>query len=97
MLPRKIYKNELEPDWPSPDKMWDWDIWVRVQKLKERECIIPDISRTFHFGAKGINMNPFFQELYFDNHAFNKEPNVKINADLMYKENYEEEINRLVR
>ena len=26
-----------------------------------RECIIPDISRTYHFGASGLNMNPYFQ------------------------------------
>ena len=26
-----------------------------------RECIIPDISRTYHFGSTGLNMNPYFQ------------------------------------
>lgn len=66
--------------------------------MNHRECIIPDVSRTFHFGARGVNMNPHFQELYFDNHAFNKEPyQVKINADLMYKDTYEKEIERLIR
>ncbi|KAK3752396.1 hypothetical protein QZH41_008597, partial [Actinostola sp. cb2023] len=97
VLPRKIYKNELEPDWPSPDKMWDWDMWVRAAKINGRECIIPDVSRTYHFGAQGINMNPFFQELYFEGHALNKEPNVKINSDIMYKDSYELEIDRLLR
>lgn len=26
-----------------------------------RECVIPDISRTYHFGSTGLNMNPYFQ------------------------------------
>ena len=97
MLPRKIYKEELEPDWPSPDYTLNWDMWIRSAKLKGRECIIPDVSRTFHFGSKGLHMSQFFHELYFEEHAFNKEPYVKINADLMYKENYEKEIERLIR
>ena len=25
------------------------------------ECVIPDVSRTYHFGSSGINMNPYFQ------------------------------------
>ena len=72
-------------------------MWIRLYKLNGRECIIPDVPRTFHFGAKGINMNPYFQDMYFEGHVINKEPYVKINADLMYKENYEKEIERLLR
>lgn len=74
MLKRSLYKNELEAKWPA-DKPWDWDMWMRMdQQRKGRECVIPDISRTFHFGARGINMNDYFQKLYFSKHSLNKVP-----------------------
>ena len=51
-------------------QQWDWDMWMRTNFIrKDRECIIPDISRTFHFGSKGLNMNPYFQDLYFKKHS----------------------------
>ncbi|XP_046848286.1 protein O-linked-mannose beta-1,2-N-acetylglucosaminyltransferase 1-like isoform X1 [Xenia sp. Carnegie-2017] len=97
LLKRRVYKEELEPKWPTPDLFWDWDMWMRMDSNKKgRECIIPDISRTYHFGAKGLNMNVFFQESYFKKHTLNTEPNVKFNVGLLKKENYEKEIERLV-
>lgn len=98
MLSRKIYKGELEEKWPAPNVFWDWDMWMRMPKQrKDRECIIPDISRTYHFGAKGLNVGPAMNEAYFKRHALNTQPSVKINADIMYKEKYEEELQRLIR
>ena len=38
-----------------------------------RECIIPDVSRTYHFGNTGTNINPYFQEVYFKKHKLNKQ------------------------
>lgn len=97
VLSRKLYKGELEAKWPAPNVFWDWDMWMRVpSQRKGRECIIPDISRTYHFGAKGLNVDPAMNEAYFKRHALNKETDVEIKADLMYKDNYEKEINRLL-
>ena len=73
-------------------------MWMRMPaQRKDRECIVPDISRTYHFGARGLNVNPAMNEAYFKKHALNKETGVKIKADVMYKDNYEQEINRLLR
>ncbi|XP_028393011.1 protein O-linked-mannose beta-1,2-N-acetylglucosaminyltransferase 1-like [Dendronephthya gigantea] len=97
LLKRRLYKEELEPKWPTPDLFWDWDMWMRMETNKKgRECIIPDISRTYHFGAKGLNMNAFFQESYFKKHTLNTEANVKFNVEQMKKDNYEKEIERLM-
>ena len=88
--------EELEPKWPREG--WDWDIWMRGdENRKNRECIIPDVSRTFHFGSKGLNMNPFFQAIHFSNRLLNTVPNVKFNVEQMKKDNYEVEIVRLLR
>ena len=93
-----MYKEELEAKWPTPDKFWDWDMWMRLPEIRlDRECIIPDISRTYHFGSKGLNMHPYFQEMYFKKHALNTEPNVKFDVEKMRKDNYEKEVERLLR
>lgn len=98
VVSRKLYKGEVEAVWPGPDVFWDWDMWLRDnENRKDRECIIPDVSRTYHFGATGLNMNPFFQRNYFSSHAFNTKDNVKFNVDIMYKDNYERELERLLR
>nr|XP_027198225.1 protein O-linked-mannose beta-1,2-N-acetylglucosaminyltransferase 1-like [Dermatophagoides pteronyssinus] len=99
MLTRKLYKNELESKWPTPDKSWDWDMWMRLSDIRRgRECIVPDVSRTYHFGSSGLNMNSYFQDMYFKKHAFNTNPSVLLkNVDLLKRENYERLINRLIR
>lgn len=97
ILKRNMYKEELEPKWPTPDKFWDWDMWMRLpENRQERECIIPDISRTYHFGSKGLNMHPYFQEMYFKKHALNTELNVRFDVEKVKKDNYEKEIERLL-
>ena len=99
LLSKKLFKEELEPNWPGPDKMWDWDLWMRQPSIrKNRECVIPDISRTFHFGSTGINMNSYFHHLYFDKRKINLDPGVKLtNIDSMTKDNYEKKMHLLVR
>lgn len=99
MLSRQLYEQELEPNWPSADKPHDWDMWIRTESVrKERECIIPDISRTFHFGSTGTNINSYFQKQYFSKHAFNLSFQDKfVNLDKMNKDGYEELMETLVR
>jgi hypothetical protein len=63
-----------------------------------RECIIPDVSRTYHFGASGLNMNPYFQEHYFKKHTLNTVPDVILHdVDSLTKDNYELVIHNLLR
>ena len=64
---------------------------------KDRECIIPEISRTFHFGVKGLNMNGWFHQLYFAMHALNKATGITFDIEKIQKENYEQEMHQLVK
>lgn len=98
VLSRKLFKNELEAKWPKPHEFIDWDIWMRASfNRKERECFIPDISRTYHFGGKGLNVGGAMQARYFEKHTLNTEPHVKLDVEKMYKDNYEKEIENLLR
>lgn len=99
VLKKSLYKDELEPKWPTPEKLWDWDMWMRMpEQRKGRECIIPDVSRSYHFGIIGLNMNGYFHEVYFKKHKFNTVPNVQLkNVDSLKREAYEVEIQNLLR
>ncbi|KAG7232295.1 hypothetical protein INR49_009062 [Caranx melampygus] len=80
-------------------QLWDWDMWMRMpEQRKGRECIIPDVSRSYHFGIIGLNMNGYFHEVYFKKHKFNTVPNVQLkNVDSLKKEAYEVEIQNLLK
>lgn len=98
MLSRRLYKDELEPNWPSPDQPHDWDMWIRTQAVRRnRECLIPDVSRTFHFGSTGTNINSYFQKQYFSKHAFNLSPQTEFSKlDQMSANSYERLVEKLV-
>ena len=71
---------------------------MRKNEIRQgRECIIPDISRTYHFGAKGFNINSESQKKLFTFRAFNKEPHQKFDIEKMKKDNYEKELDKLIR
>jgi len=91
MLRRSLYTGELEPRWPTPDKTWDWDMWMRLPEIRRgRECLIPDVSRTYHFGSSGLNMNTYFHDIYFKKRSFNTVRDVElINVDSLYSAEYE--------
>ncbi|XP_071846962.1 protein O-linked-mannose beta-1,2-N-acetylglucosaminyltransferase 1-like isoform X2 [Apostichopus japonicus] len=87
---KSLYKTELEPKWPTPEKLWDWDMWMRHPDIRQgRECVIPDVSRTYHFGSKG--------DLYFQKRPLNTAPHVKLkDVDKMKRIPYEKEIHNLI-
>ncbi|KAF6216497.1 hypothetical protein GE061_000839, partial [Apolygus lucorum] len=91
ILSRSFIKLNCEAKWPTPEKMWDWDMWMRMPEIrKDRECVIPEVSRTYHFGSSGMNMNSYFQDRYFKSHSFNTQPYVRVqNIESVTKDNYE--------
>lgn len=98
LLKRSLY-NELESKWPPADVLWDWDMWLRLSSVRKgRECIIPDVSRTYHFGSSGLNMNSFFHERYFKNHAFNRISFVNLSHSLIHmkRDPYEQLMKQLI-
>lgn len=99
MMKRSFIENELLPNWPRSKLDWDWDMWVRkVNVRKDRECVIPDVSRTYHFGQKGLHMNDNFFDKYFKNRKLVTNSTVKYQpANQMFLSNYEQLMNELVK
>ena len=88
----------MEPKWPGNQTYCHWDIWLRKnENRKGRECIIPDISRTYHFGAKGSNTNNMIQNIYYKDRRINVKTSQKFDIETMKKENYEKELEKIIR
>lgn len=51
------------------------------EQRKGRECIIPDISRSYHFGIVGLNMNGYFHVSDFPQPAALPDPVMVSNSD----------------
>eukprot|EP00903_Cladosiphon_okamuranus_P011864 g11145.t1 len=70
LLPRKLF-NELGPSWPKEH----WDHWLRDEKQhKGRECVYPEVPRTFHNGMKGTFMDKKTHDKLFKNIDYNTDP-----------------------
>ena len=71
-----LYKGELEPAWPDEH----WDHWMRSEvkfrTSRGRECLIPQVPRTYHHGEQGTFMIKRMHELYFARIAHNTDPRV---------------------
>ncbi|KJE97045.1 mannoside acetylglucosaminyltransferase 1, variant 1 [Capsaspora owczarzaki ATCC 30864] len=99
MLSRALW-NEIMPKWPPCCYGWSWDLWLREDsQRKGRQCIMPDVSRTFHFGRRGLNVdNDHFYNAYFANHNFNTDPNAVLQPITeLLPSNYDAEIARLLQ
>ena len=69
MINKKIW-NEIEKKFPTDL----WDEGMRVSTMsKNRDCIVPEISRNRNIGIIGANMNPRDYALKIQPLAFNKE------------------------
>lgn len=99
LLSRALW-DEIMPKWPACCNGWSWDLWLREDsQRKGRQCIMPDVPRTFHFGKRGLNVdNDYFYNAYFANHNVNKEPKVELYpVERLLYGNYEMEINNLLK
>lgn len=71
LLPRKLFKYELQPKWPSTH----WDHWMRDPiQHNGRDVIYPEINRNYHAGIKGTFMDSGTHNRYFGSIAMQADP-----------------------
>ena len=39
-LRKSLYKEEFEPKWPTPEKLWDWDMFMQMPEQLEAESAL---------------------------------------------------------
>eukprot|EP00736_Rhodelphis_marinus_P008798 Rmarinus@m.24180 len=63
MIHRSLW-GELAPNWPDEH----WDHWMRLPTTsKDRECVVPQVSRNYNIGVEGINMHSQDYQKYLKN------------------------------
>lgn len=104
MIPRNLYKNELEKYWPNEH----WDHWLRSPEInKGREIVYPQVPRSYHNGIKGTFMNLETHNQYFRDIDYNLDPTfhwnkITIDNDHLYpavqviRENYDQRIEETI-
>ncbi|KAK4300459.1 hypothetical protein Pmani_027344 [Petrolisthes manimaculis] len=90
MLSREVYQEVIQK-WPAWDKFADWDMWLRLPELQRgRECLVPEVSRTFHFGSTGAHLTAHFYAKYYSHASFNVQPDVDLKGlDMLGPESYD--------
>ncbi|XP_063865315.1 protein O-linked-mannose beta-1,2-N-acetylglucosaminyltransferase 1-like isoform X2 [Scylla paramamosain] len=84
--------------WMSPDQNHDWDIWMRQPDvLGGRECVMPDVSRTFHIGFMGSHAAGLLHTAFFAYKPVPVLPYVPLlNVHRLQQREYEEDIYKLL-
>uniref|UniRef100_K7FYZ4 Protein O-linked-mannose beta-1,2-N-acetylglucosaminyltransferase n=1 Tax=Pelodiscus sinensis TaxID=13735 RepID=K7FYZ4_PELSI len=86
VLSKSLYKDELEPKWPTPEKEW-----------RRRGPPACGGQRCLLVSDLGLCSRGPGQEAYFKKHKFNTVPNVPLkNVEGLKKDAYEIEIHRLL-
>jgi len=81
MLNKRIWV-ELSPKFPSNM----WDDWMRSSWVHlNRDCLVPEVSRTKNIGQVGSNVNPLIFQEKLSKKAFNKKEIIDY-GDLSYLE-----------
>uniref|UniRef100_A0A0P4VZL2 Alpha-1,3-mannosyl-glycoprotein 2-beta-N-acetylglucosaminyltransferase n=1 Tax=Scylla olivacea TaxID=85551 RepID=A0A0P4VZL2_SCYOL len=89
----KGFLEEVYHKWKAPDKNHDWDIWFRSTEVRAgRECVVPDVSRTFHGGMEGAHINGIMTHAHFTAHPVTNVSYVKLNVERMTQTAYEEDL-----
>lgn len=76
---RTLWTEELSKKWPKAY----WDDWLREPKQRQnRQIIRPEISRTFHFGTRGVSNAQYAN--YLEQMTLNAQPVDYTALDLHY-------------
>ncbi|XP_043235710.1 protein O-linked-mannose beta-1,2-N-acetylglucosaminyltransferase 1-like [Amphibalanus amphitrite] len=98
MMKKSILMDEMMPKWKPTWSTWDWDMWFRTEDVAlYRECVVPDVSRTYHFAYLGGHVYSYLQYQYYSDKSLNTLPDVELHdvASMTYP-NYRRSIYKLL-
>eukprot|EP00118_Oscarella_pearsei_P007497 m.37064 g.37064 ORF g.37064 m.37064 type:complete len:643 (+) comp32318_c0_seq2:62-1990(+) len=90
--------NEISTKWPPCCFGWSWDLWLREPaQRKDRDSIYPDVSRVYHIGRNGLNVNGYYFDQYFKKRAFNKEvAPVLPETSKLFRDQYDSDLHQII-
>ncbi|XP_068227740.1 protein O-linked-mannose beta-1,2-N-acetylglucosaminyltransferase 1-like [Palaemon carinicauda] len=92
--------RDLLPKWLPSNVTHDWDHFMSSAIIRrDRECVIPDINRSYHGGATGLHLSASYAtEKDFLNRTFNLLPSVTLmNLTRILLPEYEKEMEGLLK
>jgi len=102
MIKRSEWAGRLRAKWPAVPST-GWDHWMRLPTSNDnRECVVPEVSRTKHIGDQGVNVKSGQQNIYSRwafSGAGDAEDGGRHFGDLSYlrRDRYEEDVESLVK
>ena len=109
--PKALYRTDIFPGlgWALTRQLWDelrdkwarayWDEFMRLPRIRNRrQCIRPEISRTYHFGEKGGVSEGQFQPTHLSRIKINTTPVKWTEMDLtnMLKKRYDADLQQAI-
>ncbi|XP_064104222.1 protein O-linked-mannose beta-1,2-N-acetylglucosaminyltransferase 1-like [Macrobrachium nipponense] len=96
MVKRSIL-TEILPKWIPEYVQTDWDYWMGSGLIrKQRETIIPEISRTSHAGLQGSHFSGFLTKKRYSNKPTSRNPHAIVNTTMVEKSEVEGELKSLL-
>ncbi|XP_042871593.1 protein O-linked-mannose beta-1,2-N-acetylglucosaminyltransferase 1-like [Penaeus japonicus] len=91
-LVRRDWAEEIYEAWIPEGETADWDWWLfKEVPRKQRDTLVPEVSRVIHAGSSGAHVTGFTQEHFFNHMVYNEDPNVTLrNLEDLTKERYDE-------
>ncbi|XP_047738840.1 protein O-linked-mannose beta-1,2-N-acetylglucosaminyltransferase 1-like [Hyalella azteca] len=95
---KRSYFEAVVQEWKNITHEHDWDIWMRKAHVRaERECIVPSVSRSFHYGIVGAHVNGVLTLAHFTGHLMSAaRTHVHLNTEVLLQSNYERHIYELL-
>lgn len=92
----RLFRTSFFPGlgWLLSGKIWrdigdrfptnHWDHWMRLSAVsRDRDCIVPEVSRNYNIGSNGATMDANKYNRYFSGIVYNRDPRVEL-GDLSY-------------
>ncbi|ROT74633.1 putative protein O-linked-mannose beta-1,2-N-acetylglucosaminyltransferase 1 isoform X4 [Penaeus vannamei] len=87
---KRSFAEEMVSSLSAIDEEYDWDVVTYHYLRRGRECIIPEVSRSFHFAHEGSHISQLSVRRYFSNKNLNKDPEALVEGvDLLHQDKYE--------
>ncbi|XP_042876443.1 protein O-linked-mannose beta-1,2-N-acetylglucosaminyltransferase 1-like [Penaeus japonicus] len=87
---KRAFAEEMVSFLSAIDQEFDWDVVTYYYLRRGRECIIPEVSRSFHFAHEGAHISQLSVRRYFSNKNLNEDPEAFVEGvELLQKDKYE--------
>ncbi|ROT74632.1 putative protein O-linked-mannose beta-1,2-N-acetylglucosaminyltransferase 1 isoform X4 [Penaeus vannamei] len=93
----RSFAAEMAAGMAHMEMEFDWDIYTFYYIRGNRECIIPEVSRSHHFGQSGSHISQYSARVLFSTKNFNQDPAALVEGvERLEKHTYENHITLLL-